>query len=95
MEIDRDDFEQAVAEWGEAITVMETYSGRFMFGEQCLAVAGSIRDLIAFSLRLGSDLHPADIRALAPDIQIDQFGKGHVAYFPGRTLTERPPSDRA
>lgn len=86
--INRTTFEAALEESGEKVTLHRGYSGRFMYGERCLAVYGSVASLIAFSLYLGAYLYRREWEALAEAVRIDQFGTGHIMYFPEWSLTE-------
>ncbi|MFG3338693.1 hypothetical protein [Glycomyces sp. NPDC048151] len=79
-------FEEAIEESGEKVKLHGHYSGRAMFGERCLAVYGSITNLLAFHLYLGASL--GDWRDLAEDVRIDQFGTDYIAYYPGWELAE-------
>jgi uncharacterized membrane protein len=93
--INRHLVEDALEEYGGEVKIHRGYSGRGMFGEQCLAVYGPITSLIAFSLYLGAYLYRREWESLAEAIRIDQFGTGHVAYFPGWQLTEPTPENEA
>lgn len=59
------------------------YSGRAMYGEQCAALVGDLRDLMRFAMAcqrvLGEDL-ATDLARL---VRRDDMGLDSVYYFPG------------
>ena len=64
-----------------------SYSGRFMYGKQCLAVAlNSPSDLFGIGMEVGSQ-HP---EGWNPDreLRTDSLGSGIIAYWPDIDLPE-------
>lgn len=59
------------------------YSGRAMYGQTCLAIVGSLRDLGAFMCtvvpHVNEDLVPMEAW---PDVHMDSMGLQQVFYWP-------------
>lgn len=66
----------------DAEAELRSYSGRAMFGQQCLALQiDSIRNLTAFFISLAVD--DQDLAAkLSRDLRTDSLGLGEIAYWP-------------
>lgn len=78
----------------EPDSVDDKYSGRHMYGEECLALVGGLPDLLKFFVCLEHECILEDEfedlpGQLADVIRDDNMGLSMVYYFPGFTLTER------
>lgn len=73
------------------------YSGRFMYGETCLAVAadsGIRLSLIAYELGVMDAQEDDDAgRQLLRSARVDSLGRGLILYFPGWQLQEEDVDD--
>lgn len=73
------------------------YSGRFMYGETCLAVAadsGIGLSLIAYELGVMDAEEGDDVgRQLLRSARVDSLGRGLILYFPGWQLEEEDAPD--
>lgn len=75
----------------EPVTVLTTYSGRGMYGEECVAVTGDAGAFAAFVATLaqaGADLEADDpinelLYAVVNEVRTDALGMDYVFYFPG------------
>jgi hypothetical protein len=78
-QVDREAVEEACATMGAAIT---EYSGRAMYGRECLAfVIDGIEELVQVFVFLADRNHFA-ARKLADALSTDDMGRRIVAYFP-------------
>lgn len=63
----------------------DDYSGRGMYGEDCLAVVCGLGDLLAFATALGEQYGEA--RNWMSSVCSDSMGRSAVYYWPGVTVT--------
>lgn len=63
------------------LEVRTNYSGRCMYGKQCLAIVGTLSELLPAIYDAGCIAGNAGDDEI-PDIEIDSMGNGSVVYFP-------------
>lgn len=92
--IDQYEFEDIMYE-ANADEVNDTYSGRGMYGESCIAASGDDLSLVRIGLEIGMspDLDDAIKRALVRSARQDSMGRGTVVYFPGWKFTNEDEDD--
>jgi hypothetical protein len=69
----------------------ENYSGRFMYGDKCFGIVGSIQDYGKFMSNLGMNVYDDSIMgltvfevdSLAGATREDSMGRDAIFYFPG------------
>jgi hypothetical protein len=96
MNITKDDIEQLFANIGQGYEVTWTYSGRSMYGKQCLAVTLEQYESPAqFMFQLGfeikerycdDDASEYDVYDLFCEPREDSMGRGSVIYWPSISL---------
>lgn len=96
MNITKDDIEQLFANLGQGYDVTWTYSGRSMYGKQCLAVTLEQYDSpTQFMFQLGFEISELNRDNEYPDYDMyelfcspreDSMGRGSVIYWPSITL---------
>jgi hypothetical protein len=70
------------------------YSGRSMYGKECLGVELDASQVGGFQYRLAASIvasadDPAEILSeLAADARVDQFGNGEIHYWPDIPVPE-------
>lgn len=87
MQIDSETFYEAISQADlERDSVTTSYSGRGMFGEECVGVvADNMSEVFLFMAAFGSIGDDWDL--LATKARTDDMGKGVIVYFPGVTLS--------
>jgi hypothetical protein len=66
---------------------VRSYSGRAMFGKECLGVVlDSERDQVRLGAMLQQEFGDDDTEALIRDLHIDSLGLDLIAYFPSVQL---------
>ena len=73
------------------IRVRNDYSGRYMYGDKCIALEfnGTAGQLFAAFLTPMTSYNIELIEPLAElfsEMRVDQLGKGYIYYFPGWSL---------
>ena len=96
MKLTKDDIENLFANIGQGYDVTWTYSGRSMYGKQCLAVTLDQYDNISkFMFQLGFEVKEQycdddgseyDVYDLFDEPREDSMGRGSVIYWPSITL---------
>lgn len=83
------------------LQINPNYSGRFMYGRECVAVTGAFRDIVSFvssvSYMAGEcceSPHPVDLQinefvTLIGNCQTDSFGLDTVCYWPSVSVEHR------
>ena len=67
------------------------YSGRFMYGTQCVAVhLGNATDLFSLGKELAFLAEQKGFDDFIPTPKIDDFGRGIVAYWPQFVVESEP-----
>lgn len=94
MKLDQDQFETIVDAFQEAGFETRSYSGRCMYGAQCLGVDcdNPVRAVLKAVSALaenneGSEL--CDLIALLEDARTDSMGRGSILYFPSIEWIEK------
>jgi hypothetical protein len=71
------------------VSIYESYSGRFMFGETCFGLVSENKEQIPFIL---GHLVPTDFCELSLDLmkvfKVDNLGLNYITYFPGYLWSE-------
>lgn len=62
------------------------YSGRGMYGRECVGIVGFVEDLVSFVIEM-SDLSP-DAFAWLPSVKSDNMGKRTIFYWPNVQVGE-------
>ena len=61
---------------------VKSYSGRNMYGKECLAISGHDINLMALGAELGKELSDNLIQNILLGVHSDQLGLGIVYYWP-------------
>ena len=73
------------------------YSGRGMFGEQCLGITGNIgsiiSNLVSLAFEQGGEMSDTDkmhiVTGLSRGVSVDSMGLSSIVYFPGVRFTSQ------
>ena len=88
------EFTMAVEDSGA--DVYERYSGRFMYGEQCVGFVGSPSVVAKVFARLGAAQDTADVaEQMAEVMRTDNMGLDMIFYFPGWSAPDEGPEPPA
>lgn len=65
----------------------EDYSGRHMYGRQCLGLVGSHKEFVRFYIRLAGWIGSDEAEDLAIAAREDNMGREKIVYWPGWELS--------
>lgn len=86
MEISRTHIENAAyeADLDTEEDIYWEYSGRYMYGEKCFGIVGSVSDFARFLVMLTYlDDGPDEAYELSQRVNTDSMGRSTIFYFPG------------
>lgn len=89
----RDDLEFAAAAAGLEDEALRTdYSGRGMYGQQCVGVIGDPADGTMFALKLSEEVEDVDFETMIRDTHLDSMGLQTITYWPSYQVEEEAQS---
>lgn len=70
----------------DGVTLRDDYSGRFMYGEKCVAIIAPNLSIVSRILVNLASYDQDMAQMLSERERVDDMGRGVVAYFPGVTF---------
>lgn len=88
--IDRYEFQDAIFNNGLDLEIYDDYSGRAMYGKECVGVVGDLGDFAMFCAAIGSTVSDWEWVRHARQ---DSMGMKSIFYFPGVQIEPKGESD--